>query len=193
MKREWLLYLVIFSLALNVGTIGTFAYLHWWSRPVPPPSPEAAPMPFRQMMRELELDPQQRQTIKAMAPEHWRTVKGLEKELQQQRQDLFALIKQDNLPEWPPVQAKIREIGSLQVQLEEEKIHHLMDIQKNLRPEQRHLLITQLEKRLPQCCPPGRGRGMMRHRRDPGQELGPACPPAGSPGPHGPMGPPGMR
>lgn len=197
MKRDWLLYLVIFSLALNVGTIGTFAYLHWWGQPGPPPPPEA-PMPFRQLMRELELDPQQRQTIKAMAPEHWRKVKGLEKELLQQRQDLFALIKQDTLPEWPPVQTKIREIGSLQVQLEEEKIHHLMDIQKNLRPEQRHQLITQLEKRLPLCCPPGiggrgRGMGMMRHKREPGQGLGPASPPPGSPGPHGPMGPPGMR
>ena len=27
MKRNWLIYLVIFSLALNLGTIGTFAYL----------------------------------------------------------------------------------------------------------------------------------------------------------------------
>ena len=29
MKRDWLLYLMIFSLALNVGAIGTFAYLYW--------------------------------------------------------------------------------------------------------------------------------------------------------------------
>jgi Spy/CpxP family protein refolding chaperone len=192
MKRDWLLYLVIFSLALNVGTIGTFAYLHWRGQPGPPPPPESAPMPFRQLMRDLDLDPQQRQTIRAMAPEHWRKVKGLEQQLLLERQDLFALIKQDNLPDWPPVQAKIREIGGLQVQLEEEKIHHLLDIQKNLRPEQRHMLITQLEKRLPQCCPPGpggRGHGMMRGMREPGQGFGPP----GSPGPHGPMGPPGMR
>jgi len=192
MRRDWLLYLVIFSLALNVGIAGTMVYWHWWGPP-PPPPPEAAPMPFRHLMRELNLDTQQRQALKAVAPEHWRKVRGLEQELLEQRQDLFALIKQDNLPDWPPVQAKVREIGNLQVQLEEEKVHHLLDIQKNLRPEQRQTLITQLEKRLPQCCGggPGRGRGMMRHMREHGQGPGgPAGPP---PVASGPLEPPGTR
>jgi Spy/CpxP family protein refolding chaperone len=181
MKRNWLLYLMIFSLALNAGAIGTFAYLYWQGPPGAPPPPETAPMPFRHLLGELNLDQQQRQTVRALAPDHWRKVRGLEQDLLQQRQALFALIKQDNLPEWPPVEAKIKEINNLQLQLEEEKVHHLMDIQKNLRPDQRQVLITQLEKRLPQCCGPGpgggRGRGMMRNRR--------------GPGPHGPMGPPG--
>jgi len=192
MKRDWLLYLVIFSLALNAGTIGTFAYLHWRGQPGPPPPPEAAPVPFRHLMKELDLDSQQRQAMRAMTPEHWRKVRELQQELMQGRQQLFALIKQENLPEWLPVQDKIREIGNLQVQLEEEKVHHLLDIQKNLRPEQRQMLITELEKRLPQCCDMGRGRGrgMMRRMREPGPGFGPSGPP---PGPPGPMGPPGMR
>jgi len=187
MKRNWLLYLMIFSLALNAGAIGTFAYLYWQGPPGAPPPPEAEPMPFRHLLRELNLDQQQRQDLRALAPEHWRKVRGLEQDLLQQRQALFALIKQDKLPEWPPVEAKIKEINNLQLQLEEEKVHHLMDIQKNLRPDQRQVLITQLEKRLPQCCAPrpgrGRGMGMMRHRRGGGPE----------PGPPGPTGPPGMR
>jgi Spy/CpxP family protein refolding chaperone len=185
MKRDWLLYLMIFSLALNAGAIGTFAYLHWQGPPGAPPPPEAAPIPFRHLLRELNLDQQQRQTLRAMAPEHWHKVRGLEQELLQHRQELFALIKQENLPEWTPVEAKIKEINNLQLQLEEEKVHHLMDIQKNLRPDQRQVLLTQLEKRLPQCCGPGRGRGrgMMRGMRGRGPD----------PGPHGPMGPPGMR
>jgi Spy/CpxP family protein refolding chaperone len=179
MNRNWLLYLMIFSLALNAGAIGTFAYLYWQGPPGAPPPVESAPMPFRHLLRELNLDQQQRQTLRAMAPEHRQKVRGLEEDLLEQRQQLFALIKQENLPEWPPVQAKIKEINNLQLQLEEEKVHHLMDIQKNLRPDQRQVLLTQLEKRLPQCCGPGRGRGMgmRRHRR--------------GPGPHGPMGPPG--
>ena len=187
MNRNWFLYLMIFSLALNAGAIGTFAYLYWQGHPGAPPPQEAAPMPFRHLLRELNLDQQQRQTLRAMAPEHWQKVRGLEEELLQHRQELFGLIKQENLPEWPPVEAKIKEINNLQLQLEEEKVHHLMDIQKNLRPDQRQVLITQLEKRLPQCCGPGpgRGRGMgrMRHMRG----FGP------NPGPHGPMGPPEMR
>jgi len=193
MKRDWLLYLVIFSLALNVGVLSTFAYLHLRGPAAPPPPPEAAPMPFRHLMQELNLDTQQRQALRALAPEHWRKVRELQQGLLQERQELFALIKQDNLPEWPPVQAKIREIGNLQTQLEEEKVHHLLDIQKDLRPEQRQVLITQLEKRLPQCCGPGAGRGrgmgMMRRMRGPGQGLGP---PGATPGaPPGPACPPG--
>ncbi len=29
MKRDWLIYLVMFSLALNLGTIGTIVYLRY--------------------------------------------------------------------------------------------------------------------------------------------------------------------
>ena len=195
MRRDWLLYLVIFSLALNLGTIGTFAYLHWRGQPGPPPPPEAAPVPFHHLMKELGLDNQQRQALRAMAPEHWRKVRELEQDLVQQRQELFALIKQEEVPEWPPVEAKVREIGGLQTQLEEEKVHHLLNIEKNLRPDQRQMLISQLEKRLPECCGggPGRGRGMMRRMRQ-GQGFGPPGPPPGPPsGPAGQTGSPETR
>lgn len=165
MKRNWLLYVLIFSLALNLGVIGTFAYLHWQKPPQDALPATPPPLPFRKLLGELNLDQQQRQILRAMAPEHWRKVKELQQELLQQRQELFDLIKKDDLPDWPAVQAKIREIGNLQLQLEEEKVHHLMDVQKNLRPEQRQVLLSQLEKRI-RCCPePGRGRRMMRRLR----------------------------
>lgn len=182
MRRDWLLYLVIFSLALNLGTIGTLVYMRWQTPP--PPPPEAAPLPFRQMLGELNLNPQQRQLLKDMAPGHWRQVRELHQELTRQRRELFALIKQDNLPEWPPVQAKIREIGNLQLRLEETKVQHLLEVQKNLTPEQRRLLVTNLERRLsPFWERGGRHRGHMRPRRDPGAGLPrPPGPPPGPPG-----------
>jgi Spy/CpxP family protein refolding chaperone len=183
MRRDWLLYLVIFSLALNLGTIGTLVYLRWQAPP-PPPPPEAAPLPFRQMLGELNLNPQQRQLLRGMAPEHWRQVRELHQELTRQRRELFALIKQDNLPDWPPVQAKIREIGSLQLRLEETKVQHLLEVQKNLTPEQRRLLVTNLERRLsPFWGRGGRHRGHLRPSRDPGDGL--PCPPGPPPGPPG--------
>ena len=187
MKRDWLLYLVIFSLALNLGTIGTFAHLRWQDQQMAPPPPEAAPLPFRRLMRELQLDRQQFQAFKLLAPEHHRKVRALQQELAQQRRELFALLKQENLPEWPPVQSKVREIGGLQIRLQEEKVHHLLEVQKNLNPEQRQILLTNLERRLSHFWGRrGHHRRPMMHGWGPGRPPGPPEPP-GLPRPPGPQ------
>jgi Spy/CpxP family protein refolding chaperone len=179
MRRDWLLYLVIFSLALNLGTIGTFAYLRWQDQQVVPPPPQEAPVPFRNMLRELNLDQQQRQSLRSLVPEHRQKVKELLQELAKQRRELFALLKQENLPQWQPVQTKIQEIGGLQIRLEEEKVQHLLEVQRNLKPEQRQLLMIHLEKRLsPFWSRHGRHRGMRGFHREPFPSGEPPCPPA---------------
>jgi len=184
MKRDWLLYLVIFSLALNLGTIGTLAYLRWQSPPAPPPPPKAAPLPFHKLLEELNLDPQQRQTLRKLVPGHFRQVLDLERNVAKQRRELFDLFKQENPPDWQTVQAKLREIGNLQLRLEEEKVSHLLELQKNLTAEQRRLLVTNLERRLaPLWERPGGAWGLRRHLQDSGQ----------APGHHGPPGPPAER
>jgi len=179
MRRDWLLYLVIFSLALNLGTIGTLIYLRWQDREVESPPPQEAPLPFRQMMRQLNLDQQQRQTLLSLVPEHRRQVRDLRQELMQQRRELFDLLKREPLPEWPPVQNKIQEIGGLQIRLEEVKVQHLLEVQKNLQPEQRHMLMTNLERKLSHIWSRhGRHRGTNRHHQGPpGPPGGPPCPP----------------
>lgn len=185
MRRDWLLYLVIFSLALNVGTIGSFAYLRWQAQKVEPPPPQEAPLPFQALMQELNLDQQQRRILRSLVPERRRSVGQLYQQLMQQRRELFALLKQESLPEWPLVQAKIREIGGLQTRLEEEKVQHLLEIQKNLQPEQRQILMTNLERRLSHIWnQPGRHRGPMR------PFPGPPAPPGE---PQRPQEPRGLR
>lgn len=191
MNRNWLLYLVIFSMALNVGTIGAFAYLRWQdrqgqevSRPEIPPPPDhparpgERPLPFRELLGKLNLDEQQRQTLWRLAPEHRRQVREMRRELAEKRGALFALLKQAELPAWEPVREKIREINDMQLRLEEEMIRHLLEVQKNLRPEQRQVLLGHLEQRLSHFW---RGRGQscepMGPRRGPGPPPGAPCPP----------------
>jgi len=182
MKRDWLLYLVIFSLALNVGTIGTFAYLRWQDRQAPPAAPQLAPMSFLELLGKLQLDSQQRQTLWRLGPEHRRKVRECRQALAQRRQELFSLMKQETLPEWPPVQSKVREISDLQFRLEEEMLRHLLEVQKHLKPEQRQILMTHLEQRLSHFWGGrGRHRGMHRSGPDSGQGPSPSCPP-GAPG-----------
>ncbi len=98
MKRDWLLYLVIFSLALNLGTIGTIAYLRYQDHQQAAVGPPPPPMLPKSLWRELKLDDSQRQTLRRLFPEHHHKVKAIRQELSQKRQELFELIKADATP-----------------------------------------------------------------------------------------------
>jgi Spy/CpxP family protein refolding chaperone len=180
-KKNWLLYLVIFSLALNVGTIGTFAYLRYqdWQGPAFKGEP---PLPMRALWGELKMEPSQRQALHGLFPQHRRKVEALRDELGQKRQELFDLIKVEGTP-WDAIQAKIKEISTLQGSLEEEMTRFLLEFKKHLTPEQRAVLLSRVQARL-ECGPGGRGSCDRGHRRG---GMGPRR----GMGPHGPGGPPG--
>ncbi len=186
MKRDWLIYLVMFSLALNFGTIGTIVYLRYQDQqklaagPAPPPPP----LLMKSLWRELKLDESQRQTLRRLFPEHHQKVTAVRQELAQKRQELFDLIKVESTP-WSAIQAKIREISALQGSLEEEMARFMLEFKKTLTPEQHAAFLNLLQTRLgcgPEgACPPG-GLGNGR-RRGPGmgRGMGPGMGPRGGP------------
>lgn len=193
MRRDWLLYLVIFSLALNLGTIGTFAYLRQQDQEQAAGKVAPPPGPFREMWSNLNLEPGQRQTLHGLLPEHRRRVTALRGELAQKRQELFDLIRAEATP-WETIRGKVHEISALQGQLEEEMARFLLEFKKDLKPEQQAAFVDQVQQRLGRAgmgrpCGPGgpprggRGRGM-------GMRQGPPGPPA-PPGFPEPPGPPG--
>ena len=120
MKRDWLIYLVMFSLALNLGTIGTIVYLRYQDhqQPAAGPGSPPPPLPMKSLWRELNLDDSQRQALRHLFPEHHQKVKAIRQELTQKRQELFDLMQADSTP-WSAIQAKIQEISTLQGSLEE--------------------------------------------------------------------------
>jgi len=174
MKRNWLLYLVIFSLALNFGTIGALAYLHYQDRQAAGGKEESKPVGLRDLWRALHLDPEQRQALRQLVPEHRRQVAQMRQELVGKRQELFALLKGEN-PDWDAVQAKIKEISAQQSRLEEEVVRFLLECRKHLRPEQQAAFVNLVERRLcrPWNCGP-MGRGPWGHGRMRGNGPGPA-------------------
>jgi Spy/CpxP family protein refolding chaperone len=187
--RNWLLYLVIFSLALNFGTIGTFAYLHYQdqgpglSREMPPP------MPLRDLWKSLNLDDSQRQAVHRIVPAHRAKVAELRQALFQKRQELFELLRVE-APDMAGIHAKVGEISTLQGRLEEELVRHLLEFRKLLKPEQTTAFLNLVETRLDKalggpCGPPRGGRGPWR-----GPGMGPPPPPGMGPCP--PPPPPGM-
>jgi Spy/CpxP family protein refolding chaperone len=187
-KRDWLIYLVMFSLALNFGTIGTIVYLRYQDQlrlaAGPPPLPP--PLFMKSLWRELKLDEAQRQGLHRLFPEHRRQVADIRAALAQKRQELFELLKVDTTP-WSAIQDKIKEISVLQGRLEEEMARFMLEFKKTLNPEQHAAFLKLLQTRLgcgPEgACPPG-GPGSGRHRgRGMGRGMGPGMGPG--PGPRG--------
>jgi ATP-binding cassette subfamily B protein len=146
-KRNWLLYLVIISLALNFGTIGTFAYLRYQDQKQsltrePPP-----PMPMRDLWKKLNLDEGQRQAVRRLFPEHRAKVMELRQALFQKRQELFELLRIET-PDMDAIRAKVGEISTLQGKLEEELVRHMLEFRKHLKPEQNAAFLDLVRSRL---------------------------------------------
>jgi len=178
MKRNWLLYLVIFSLALNLGSIGTFAYLRYQDRQAAGGKAGPGPMGLRDLWLALNLDQEQRQTLRRLAPEHRRRMEQMRGEMMGKRQEFFDLLK-GTAPDWSAIQAKIRELSAQQGKLEEELARFLLECKKHLKPEQQAAFVDLVDRRLRRHHGPG----------DPCGPMGPGGPGMGR-GMGGPPGPP---
>jgi len=182
MKRYWLLYLVIFSLALNLGTISTLVYLRY-REPTAGAAKELPPMPMRELWGALKLEPEQRQALRELFPDHRRRVMEVRLALAQKRQELFDLLQQES-PADAALKAKVQEISTLQGQLEEEMTRFLLELKKRLKPEQHQAFLKLVQARLERggLGPPHGPRG--RHwGRGPGMGMGPGMGPPGPPPP----------
>jgi Spy/CpxP family protein refolding chaperone len=175
MKRDWLLYLVVFSLALNAGIIGVFAYLRYQDRQAASFREDPPPPPMRELFRRLNLKPEQRQTFRRFGDEHRQRLREMRQELMTRRQELIGLMKADPLPSWPVLQAKVREISAVQGRLEEEVVQHLLKLQQHLDQEQRVAMTAFMERRLAEFQT-GRGRGWKGRRGGSRPPGGPECP-----------------
>ncbi len=170
MKRNWLLYLVIFSLALNLGTIGALVYFRFQAPPGPAPMAEdRLHGGFVKFLQSLNLDAQQEQMLKQTFPPHRQQIKDLRQQLHQQRQQLYELINQPQ-PNEADIAAQITAINNVQNALEQEMARFLLELKRKLRPDQQELLLQRVGQRLcgPGCGPPSeRHRGRGRHRPGP--------------------------
>jgi Spy/CpxP family protein refolding chaperone len=164
MQRNLLICLLVFSLALNLGGLATFAYLRHYSRDFPrQPRP---PQFFREMWGPLNLEPGQKQALESLFPEHHRRVRDLRAELARKRMELFEVFR-EGAAAWPEVQEKVREVSNLQGKLEEEVLRFSLAFQERLRAEQRAAFIALMERRLP-GVPEGKGRMGPKWKKDMG-------------------------
>jgi Spy/CpxP family protein refolding chaperone len=172
MKRNWLVYILVCSMGLNMGIIASFAYWRYGGQPGLDLKQPASPLPFRELTRALNLGPEQCQIARGLLPEHQQRIGELRLGLAQKRQELFELL-QAGEPSWPAIQDKTREISELQGKLEVEMVQFYLKFRNCLKPEQRiafmefmehHLLAGQGGK--------GRAHGPWGPRGRPGAKVG---------------------
>ena len=171
MKRSGLLYLLIFSLALNLGTIGALVYGYWSH---PPARPDRPGLGFLRLLHSLNLDEQQRQVLQQHFPSHRQQLRALRQQLAAERQKLVELLSQPQ-PQEAEVAAQITVINNVQNALEQEMARFLLTVKAALRSDQQEVLLEQVRQRLcdPRFCrppggpPPGRGAAGFHERRQP--------------------------
>lgn len=164
MKRNFWICLLVFSLALNLGGLATYAYMRYqnrasWREP-------AQLQPFQEMWGPLNLEPGQKQALENLLPEHRRRVRDLRAGLAQKRLELFEMTK-EGTEAWPAMQAKVKEVSALQGKLEEEALRFCLAFQEHLKPEQRTAFITFIDRRM-FGIQGGKGRRSPRWKRDMG-------------------------
>ncbi|OGP75740.1 MAG: hypothetical protein A2Y80_09370 [Deltaproteobacteria bacterium RBG_13_58_19] len=164
MKRNYWICLLVFSLALNLGGLATFAYMRYQDR-----ASIREPMQlqtFREMWGPLNLEPGQQQALGSLLPEHRRRVRDLRAELAQKRFELFEMTKEGTAA-WPAIQEKVREVSVLQGKLEEEVLRFSLAFQEYLKPEQKTAFFTSME-RLMVHAQGGKGRMGPRWKKEMG-------------------------
>ena len=167
MKRNFWICLLVFSLALNLGGLATYAYIRFqnrtsWREPAPQ-------KPFQEMWGSLNLEPGQKQALDNLLPEHRRRGQELRAQLSQKRLELCEMAK-EGTGAWPAMQAKVKEVSALQGQLEEEVLRFCLAFQEHLNPEQKAAFITFMERRM-FGAPGGKGRRSPRWKRDMGVQT----------------------
>ncbi len=173
MKRNFWISLLVFSLALNIGGLATFAYLRYQQRPALGEPKQF--QPFREMWGTLNLEPGQRQALGSLLPEHRRRVQELRRELAEKRRYLFDLTRQ-GASAWPAMQEKIKEVSGLQMRLEEEVLRFCLECQEHLKPEQKVAFLNLMERRM-FSTQGGKGRMGPKWMKDlRGDRPGPAGP-----------------
>lgn len=169
---------LVLSLALNLGTVGTFIYLAVAKTKVHSPPDGLA--------EKLELTPEQKETIKEKREKMKKKAEPLRRELDGKRSEVIELMKDPEL-DTARRDELFNEIANLQIQLEILVFDHMYETAQELTPSQREIFFEQLEHKFrpengPRMHGPLRGReGEFGKHGPPGRggEFGPPGPPPG--------------
>jgi len=178
MKERLIIFLLVFSLTVNVAVLVTMGY--FWGRydrkgksflrrdeiPPPPPPP---------LISELSLDKEQRGKMRTVRKSFFNEIDPIRKELHAKRGDMVNLLNSAK-PDRSAINNKLSEINSLQARIQSAVIENLLKEKDFLNPGQQEQYLNSICSKLcPNCLRMGRGRrgpGMPGIGRGKGRDTG---------------------
>jgi hypothetical protein len=136
MSSQWLKYLLIFSLSINLGGVAAFLYPRFQNWQSPILNQEALPPALRELVTLLNLDPEQREIFQKIFSSHRQNTQVWDQELNLKRQELLVLFKEGSTT-WPEFQAKLKELGDIRLKGEEASLRFFLELRQDLKPDQR--------------------------------------------------------
>jgi len=144
MSRKALIWLLFFSIILNISTIVTFSYYRWLQHDRPPLAKEIAERQSdaerrqsfeSKLAKDLKLTPEQSEQMNELRSEFFRGFKSLMGELREERHEFSELLKQDTL-DTLKIYEKIESISNIQKQIQFYSMKNLMKHRAILNDEQ---------------------------------------------------------
>jgi Spy/CpxP family protein refolding chaperone len=141
MKIKILSVLLILSLGINAGVIGTIGF-HWIHHRVGQKDDSGF---VKHMQRKLGLSAEQAAILGKGRMELQACIQPARTTIQNKRMELLSLLEKENAYS-PATDALIGDIAQLQMEIERNVIHHSFDTKKILTPAQQNKLYALLRK-----------------------------------------------
>jgi Spy/CpxP family protein refolding chaperone len=155
MKRRLLILCLTFSVAINIGVLGSVGYrwLKISGEEKPHQEGEHSPMSF--LSKELSLSQSQTREMESLRKALEPKMEEIREELRDKRVQLVNLLIEAEA-DLEKINTRLNEIESLQTELQKLVINHLLQEKKILSPEQQKKYFSIISNRL---CPEGRHQG----------------------------------
>jgi len=147
MSHQWMKYLLILSLSINMGGVATFLYSQFQYQQLSILNQEAPPPALKELVTLLNLDPEQREMFQRIFSGHRQNMQVWHREMGLKRQELFALLM-DGSTTWPDFQEKLKELRDIQAKSEEASLSFFVQLRQQLKPEQQAVCNNYMECRL---------------------------------------------
>ncbi len=145
MRQKWLLYALLFSVAINIAAVGTLVY--YW---VGPHGRSAAwpPKSHRGGFEEtLGLSSSQKVALDSLRARYFRELRPLRRQLHKERRRLSELMEKDTVDSLA-LKTEARRIAELQAQMELLTMKHIREMANVMTPEQKEKFHKLLRERM---------------------------------------------